>query len=165
VAGGLVRLTTAGEVVRATWAGLPTHYAGIDTDEFVVMPNHVHGIIRIRVGAGLKPARRDVHGVPEGAAITVGTGVGAGLEPAPTVRQHGLAEIVRGFKTFSARRINDQRGTPGAPVWQRNYYEHIIRSEEEMDRIREYVRDNPAQWAADRDNPIAVASTGGFETR
>jgi len=68
----------------------------------------------------------------------------------------GLSEIIRGFKTFAARRINAFRGTPGRPVWQRGFHEHIIRSEEALRKIRAYVRDNPAKWHLDRENPDAV---------
>jgi REP element-mobilizing transposase RayT len=64
-----------------------------------------------------------------------------------------LSEIVRGFKTFSSRRINIFRGTPGVPVWQRNYYEHIIRDDADLHRIREYIEQNPARWAEDDENP------------
>ncbi|MGQ9494263.1 MAG: transposase [Anaerolineae bacterium] len=66
---------------------------------------------------------------------------------------NGWGKIVRQFKTFSARRINDLRGTPGIPLWQRNYYEHIIRNNGELDRIRQYIHDNPANWTEDEDNP------------
>jgi REP element-mobilizing transposase RayT len=64
-----------------------------------------------------------------------------------------LSEIVRAFRSFSARRINDLRGTTGAPVWQRNYYEHIIRDENEFNRIRDYIVGSPFHWADDVDNP------------
>jgi REP element-mobilizing transposase RayT len=63
---------------------------------------------------------------------------------------------VRAFKTFSARSVNLSRNTPGLPVWQRNYYEHVIRSEASLNRIRQYILDNPARWTLDRDNPEAV---------
>jgi putative transposase len=75
-------------------------------------------------------------------------------KPAPTV--HGISEIIRGFKTFSARRINQIRQTPGLPVWQRNYYEHIIRDESAFANIRQYIRNNPKSWTQDQlhsDNP------------
>ena len=111
------------------------------------------------VGAGLKPASTD-------SVDLVGTGlkpastdsvdlVGAGLKPAPTQR-HGLPEIVRAFKTFSARRINALQGTAGTALWQRNYYEHVIRNEGELDRIRQYIADNPARWHEDPENPDVV---------
>jgi putative transposase len=75
-------------------------------------------------------------------------------KPAPTV--HGISEIIRGFKTFSARRINQIRQTSGLPVWQRNYYEHIIRDESVFENIRQYIRNNPKSWTQDQlhpDNP------------
>ena len=90
----------------------------------------------------------------------VGTGVGAGLKPAPTETRHGLPEIVRAWKTFSARRINQIRITPGMKLWQRNYWEHIIRNDDELNRIRQYVMDNPMRWETDRENPEAVKSAG-----
>jgi putative transposase len=142
VVDGEMRLNTLGEIVHRTWSDLPNHVVRIVLDEFVVMPNHIHGIIMVGdqsvVGAG-----------------SVGAGsVGAGSEPAPTTtKRHGLPEIIRQFKTFSARRINEHRGTAGTPVWQRNYYEHIIRDEESLNRIREYIANNPLQWELDRENP------------
>jgi REP element-mobilizing transposase RayT len=72
-------------------------------------------------------------------------------------KHHDLPEITRGFKTFSARRINEHRNTPGASVWQRNYYEHIIRNEESLNHIRQYILDNAERWAMDRENPSATA--------
>jgi len=72
----------------------------------------------------------------------------AGLKPAPT-KTHGLPEIIRAFKTFSARRINTIGATPGKPVWQRNYHERIIRDDDEHERIRQYIVDNPSRWNRD----------------
>jgi REP element-mobilizing transposase RayT len=73
-------------------------------------------------------------------------------QPAPTtsIKQHALPEIVRQFKTFSARRINEQRGTRGAPIWQRNYWEHIIRDEKSYHDIATYIVNNPANWEMDK---------------
>ncbi|HUU27272.1 MAG TPA: transposase [archaeon] len=115
-----------GDVVQECWYDLPNHYAGLELDISVVMPNHVHGIIV------LADSRRR-----------------AGLKPAPTP---GLPEIVRAFKTFSARRINRIRSTAGAPFWQRGYYEHVIRNENELNRVREYIMQNPSRWSLDREN-------------
>jgi len=75
---------------------------------------------------------------------------------APT-RRHGLPEIVRALKTFSARRINEMRNTSAMPVWQRNYYEHIIRGDGELLRVREYILNNPLEWENDRENPSRPA--------
>ncbi|MCX6134338.1 MAG: transposase [Ignavibacteriales bacterium] len=116
-----------GEIVASCWKDLPNHYPCVQTDEFVVMPNHVHGII----------------------VITESNLVGEGSEPSPP-RRYPLSEIVRSFKTFSARRINELRGTPGLSVWQRNYFEHIIRDERSLERISEYIASNPERWQADQ---------------
>jgi len=77
------------------------------------------------------------------------------LKPAPTGSQknHGLSEIVRALKTFSSRKINKLRNQKGVSVWQRNYYEHIIRDEKEMNKLREYIINNPLQWNFDKENP------------
>jgi hypothetical protein len=68
-----------------------------------------------------------------------------------------LGSLIAGFKSTATRRLNVQRGTPGIPVWQRNYYEHIIRNDESLNRIREYIINNPLQWALDCENPANFA--------
>jgi REP element-mobilizing transposase RayT len=65
-----------------------------------------------------------------------------------------LCSIVQNFKSVSTRKINHHRITPGCPVWQRNYYERVIRNEHELSRAREYIVINPMQWALDRENPL-----------
>ena len=124
-------LNDYGEIFQQTWDDLVNHIEGIDLDEFVVMPNHIHGIVVIDEQVGL--ANR------------------AGLEPAPT-----FSEIVRQLKTFSARRINKVRGTPGISVWQRNYHERIIRGENELNQIREYIANNPTNWLRDENNLVTL---------
>jgi len=136
---GSMVLNNFGKIVEFVWNDLPNHNPQISLDVNIIMPNHFHGIIIISnnpmivVGAG-----------------SVGAGsVGAGSEPAPTStpqKIHGLPEIVRQFKTFSARHINETRNTTGKTVWQRNYYEHIIRSGNEIERIRKYIYNNPRNY-------------------
>ena len=134
-----MRLSAFGRLVQSVWYDLPKHYPRLRCDAFAIMPNHIHGVIVLA----------DV--------VSPGAGnVGAGLKPAPT--GHGLPEIVRAFKTFSARRINEMRGTRGVSVWQRNYFEHVVRKEAELLRIREYVVNNPLQWELDIENPSANPS-------
>lgn len=82
-----------------------------------------------------------------------GLSVGAGLKPAPK-----LFEVVRALKTFSARRINELRRTPGTALWQRGYYEHVVRNEDELSKIRGYIQNNPSQWSLDRENPDAAGA-------
>jgi len=156
VVDGVMELNEFGEIVRDAWFDLPNHYHHVELDAFVIMPNHVHGIIALTVDL---PAN-------------FANSVGAGLRPAPTastepgpahteptsspLKRHPLSEIVRAFKSFSARRINVLRETPGARVWQRNYWEHIIRNKRALDAIRRYIVYNPARWAWDRYNPDAI---------
>ncbi len=132
-------------IVRGCWLDLPNHYPHVSLDAFVVLPNHIHGIIVLVDTYGVGDVRTD--------------GVGAGLKPAPTggdafinagVR-HGLPEVVRALKTYSARRINASRGTTGASVWQRGYYERVIRNERELNLPRQYIVSNPHNWRKDRE--------------
>ncbi len=146
-------------IVEKYWFDLSRHYPHAELDEFVVMPNHIHGIILL-VGAGLSertgpPVRSDKPALarPPRAGLS-------GLrpdEPAPTntiqtAKRHSLSEVIRFFKTYSAREINRVRRTPGLPVWQRNYYEHIVRNEESLSSIREYIINNPLKWQLDIEN-------------
>ena len=156
VVNGIVSLSRAGGIVQEAWRNIPNHYPHVELDAFVIMPNHVHGIIILKcddylVGAGLRPAPTDGAGI----------GPAAGLRRAPTTptptptsppKRHGLPEIVRAFKSFSARGINAMRNTPGLPFWQRNYYEHIVRNGDDLNRIRMYIAQNPPRWVNDREN-------------
>jgi REP element-mobilizing transposase RayT len=72
-----------------------------------------------------------------------------------------VGAIIRTYKSTTARLINGMRHTPGIPVWQRNYYEHIVRDEAELRRIRQYIQDNPLHWEADQENSVKVRSTHG----
>ena len=137
IVGGEVALTCAGQIVLECWNDLVNHYPYVETDEFVIMPNHVHGIIVL---------------TGELRTTEVADNVGAGFKPAPT-RRRPLSEVVRALKTFSSRRINEYRSSTGTPVWQRNYYERVIRSDGELSAIRQYIVDNPAKWAEDAENP------------
>jgi len=118
ILGQEIMLNDRGMIVLECWNDLIDHYASIELDECVVMPNHFHGIIWIN------------------------DAVGAGFKPAPTEKIHSLSEYIRALKTFSSRKI-------GFPVWQRNYYERIIRSDTELFAIRKYIMENPLRWVMD----------------
>lgn len=162
---GEMILNDYGKIVEFTWFDLPNHNAHVILDQFGIMPNHVHGIIVLddihvgagsvgagSVGAGSEPAPTPGSIPTDAPAATDAdppTDTPAATVPRPPIIRHGLPEIVRQFKTFSARRINQKRQTPGVSVWQRNYYEHIIRNETDLQRIREYIQTNPARWRED----------------
>jgi REP-associated tyrosine transposase len=137
---GVMHANRFGRIVQACWFDLPRHDRHVVLDECVVMPTHAHMIL---VLAG-NPAQ----------AVPATEDAPTSDQPhAPTRR--GLPEVVRSLKTFSSQRINALRCTPGAPVWQRNYYERIIRNDRALEAIRKYVRDNPLRWHLDRYNPAA----------
>ena len=126
-------------IVEDAWRWLAEQHQFVDLDEHVVMPNHLHGII------GIRHARR------------------GGSRTAPTVSASGhkpLGRLIGSFKTVSTKRINAIRRTPGVPVWQRNYYEHVFRSEEELNHVRQYVIDNPLHWDEDPENPALAQAVG-----
>lgn len=139
-------LNDAGNMNQTVWDEIPFHYPGINIDEFVVMPNHIHGIIII-VGA-----------TPRGCPVVFGQEIGQAQGPAPTVTVTlSLGDVVHRFKTMTTKRYADgvkQLGWQPFPgrLWQRNYWEHIIRNEMEMNRIREYIHNNPTHWESDRLN-------------
>ncbi len=76
-----------------------------------------------------------------------------GSRTAPTGNRKPLGRLIGAFKTISTKRVNEIYGIPGTKLWQRNYWEHIIRNESECNRIREYIRNNPTQWELDELNP------------
>jgi REP element-mobilizing transposase RayT len=123
-----------GDHVARCWEWLGQQYPYIDLDEWTVMPNHLHGIIVITA--------------PTNTRLIVGRG---GSRTAPTKRKP-LGRLVGAFKTVSTDDINQLRGTPARPLWQRDFYDHIIRNEDELNKIREYIRTNPLRWASDPDN-------------
>jgi putative transposase len=128
-----------GRIVRRCWHELPDHYPHIGLDAFVVMPNHVHGIICILEG-------------PVGA-------IHESPLPRNVVerRRMLLSKIIGRFKMNTAKQINATRKTPGLSVWQRGFYEHIIRNDKSLDRIRDYIMANPLQWQQDKENTARIS--------
>lgn len=132
VVNGEMQLNDCGRVVEREWVNTANIRKNIELGVYVVMPNHFHGIMILRRGIA---------------------------RYAPTSGRFGkmapgsLSAIVRSFKSAATRRINGLRGTPGTPVWQRNYYEHILRNGAELNEIREYVANNPLKWELDSENP------------
>jgi len=134
---GKMVLNEMGDIAAESWQWLERQYEYVVLDEWVIMPNHLHGIIVItdcRGGSRTAPTRN----------------VRTRLDQP---NRKPLGRLIGAFKTVSTKRINEMHNTPGAKLWQRNYYEHIIRSDDEMNRIRRYISHNPAKWEFDRENP------------
>lgn len=114
---GVMNLNPFGTIVTEDWAHLPKHHPHLALDVFVVMPNHLHGILVLC-----------------------------------EENTRSISDIMRGFKSFSARRINRLRQLNGVAVWQTAFYDHVVRDESDLARIREYIVNNPARWAEDVEN-------------
>jgi REP element-mobilizing transposase RayT len=140
----------AGRIVQAIWKALPLHYPGVALDEFVIMPKHVHGIIVLDSGVGAQFIAPLGSGGAINRALT--TDALSASDRPPT-----LGDIVRGFKARSTRLLRRDRGYQR--VWQRNYYEHVLRDKGSLSRVREYISNNPLHWAFDRENPVHHAAT------
>ena len=133
---GEMRLNEYGAIIHDEWVKTGQIRPNIKLDEWIIMPNHVHLIIIIDAD-GRGTARRAPTGEQFGKP-TIGT----------------IPTIIRSFKSAVTKRINELRGLPGMPLWQRNFYDHIIRNENSMNEIREYIGRNPMQWERDELNPF-----------
>ena len=148
---GEMVLNNFGRIVKGEWFRTQQIRPNIELfeDEFVVMPNHIHGIIWIvKQKFGLTHSEY----LNTKSFSTVGAHCmrpGAYDNTPLRSTSQTLGAILRGFKGIVTKRINDLRGTPGLPVWQRNYYEHIINSEKDYYAISEYIINNPAGWEKD----------------
>ena len=115
---GIVRLSPVGEIVQHEWLAIPGFESALHLDAWVIMPNHLHGIISLHA-----------------------------TDEMPT---RGLSSIVAGFKGRATRSVNRARGREGESFWQRSFYDHVVRNDADLDRVRDYIANNPARWEADR---------------
>ncbi len=141
-----MRLSNTGRLVTDVWQWLETQYPYVTLDEFVVMPNHLHGLIMITDDS----RRGNSDGMRRGVSLTAPTGATAKRKP--------LGRLIGAFKTVSTKRVNRLHGLPGSPLWQRNYFEHVVRNEESLTKIRQYIRDNPLRWEFDKENPLVAGN-------
>ncbi len=125
---GMICLSRAGAAVWSVWETLPLRFPSVELDAFIVMPNHVHLVLWL-------------------ASAPAGDREPGRASPAPT-----LGDVVGTFKSLCARAVRLAGGRPGS-LWQRNYYERIIRDERELHDVRRYVLDNPVTWELDDEHP------------
>ena len=114
---GKMLLSQFGMIANQTWIALPKKFPHLTMDDFIFMPDHMHGIVIFN-----------------------------------DVVAAGLPEVIRYFKSFSARWINHERKCSGTAVWQRNYYDHVVRTDDELEIIRQYIDNNPMRWEINRNH-------------
>ncbi|MGB7291429.1 MAG: transposase [Thermodesulfobacteriota bacterium] len=150
IVAGVMRLNDAGNMIQGVLSNLFIQYTGIEIDEFIVMPNHIHVIIFLNTDVGAGPSA-----CPQNLGSNIQMLKGQPRGVAPTM---SLPDLVHRFKSLTTSRYihgvkqKVWRPFPGK-LWQRNYYEHIIRNEYDLNEIREYIVNNPLKWELDKENP------------
>lgn len=155
---GEMRLNDIGVLAFNEWLKSAEIRREIQLDAFVVMPNHVHGIVfilqEIPAYVGATGSRPRVPGMRERRSVAKGMGDRQSPLQVRGPRKSSLASFIGAFKSTCTRSINEfRRRRPGIPLWQRNFYEHVIRNEKALSALRDYIAANPAQWTDDPDNP------------
>ena len=132
ISDGKMILNDVGLMAEKCWNEIPAHFPHIELDEFVIMPNHVHGILSITTAVGAK-----------------------NVSPLPSQQMHGpsktIGSVIRGFKIGVTKWM--RQNTPVYNVWQRNYYEHVIRDSDDWNRTHLYIESNPRDWEDDEEHP------------
>ena len=132
----VVVLNDLGRIAEEEWQASTGLRKEIELDRYVVMPNHLHGLVFFR----------SQNPLPE-------EGADPAAQPCQRRPRRSLGSFIAGFKSAVTRRINRRRSSAGGRVWQRNYWEHVVRSERALDAIRRYIDNNPARWSFDRYHP------------
>lgn len=154
---GRMELNETGKMIEAVWGRIPAHFHTTRLDEFIIMPNHFLGILWI-LSTGEASAEEqysepifqsEVYGDPKFPALQAD----ASPQPPRGTNPGSLNAIIQNFKSISTRKINQAFNTPGNKIWQRDYFERVIRNERELNAIRQYIQDNPLKWERDRENP------------
>ena len=147
---GETRLSAWGNIVQQEWIRLSKRFPYLELDAFVVMPNHLHGIITI------------IENCSRGTGTNAVDSRKLTTPRAPTAERFGqpvvgsIPTIVRSYKSSVTQRIMGTMGGSRNTVWQRNYYERVVRNEDELNRMRQYIQDNPLNWETDRENPLQL---------
>lgn len=153
-------LNKNGQLVSDGWASIPKIYNNVEVGEFIIMPNHIHGLINT-VGVGflqeeiISTSPISTAGVGSLQEVKISaclrSNVGVGFaDPQEDTRKITIPSIIARFKKTSTTALNKLHNSPGRKVWQRNYYEHVIRNESELAKAREYIVNNPLKWAVDK---------------
>ncbi len=143
IIGGKMKLSSIGKIANQYWRVISKHFSFVNLDEFIVMPNHIHGIIIIDKTASVGAS-----------AVSVETRHGASLPPRRRkfgpMQKNSLSSIINHYKGAVKKWCNKNNMDF---LWQERFYDHIVRDEKSLNRIRQYIIDNPAKWESDRNNP------------
>jgi len=148
-------LNNFGQLIKEEWLKSAEIRKEIELDDFVIMPNHFHGIVIINQEINSDFMKNDVDFQDN----NVGANGRSPLQQIPSsppkisMKPKSISSLIAGFKSATTKKINIIRNTPQNPVWQRNYYDHIIRNDESLAKIREYVQNNPLSWENDQLHP------------
>jgi REP element-mobilizing transposase RayT len=136
---GETYLTTIGKIIEECWIEIPLHFRFVSLDAHVIMPNHLHGIVNIIENHN----KRITNELPNNTKTEKSSQSG--------LQHNSLGAIIGSFKSSVTRKIRQRQISYPYPIWQRNYYEHIIRNEEDYDWIVEYIQTNPLNWEIDEE--------------
>jgi len=178
---GILSETPQSKITLECWENLSSHYCNCVTDEFIIMPNHVHGIIiidnsrvhhddcnedannnwssadKFPVETGFKPVSEMSVSVTKPVdTLQTFPANSSDITNNSCTKKISLSEIIRGFKTFSARKINKSQNSAGLPFWQPGFYDHIIRDVLSLEEIRKYIQNNPLMWDRDKYNTASL---------
>lgn len=133
ISDGILKLNPYGRLVASEWYALGRKFPHVVPDQHIVMPDHFHGILFLFPKEDKASVLANQQQLPKG------------------TQPGSLSAMIQHFKSVTTRRINKNRRTPGERVWQRNFYERIIRNEKELNAIRDYIHDNPIRWQEKQD--------------
>jgi len=142
---GKVVLSAFGAIVQEEWQKTKQIRRGVNLDAFIVMPNHIHCILILEGNLNSANHRGTMHRAPTPQFEQFGR---------PTI--NSIPTIIRGMKSSVTLRINIIRDTLRKPIWQHNYYEHVIRNDTDLEEIREYIQNNPLKWLEDENHPSKI---------
>ena len=134
-------LNQYGQIANSCWLEIPSHFPQIELDAFVIMPNHMHGIIVITESPSNVGAQ---HVAPSKRHFT-----SSNKKMTPNVKAGSLSAAMRSYKAAVTRQVNRLYHAPGEQLWQRNFHDHIIRNHVGLNHLRTYVINNPASWSKD----------------
>ncbi|HPG39225.1 MAG TPA: transposase [bacterium] len=158
---GKMVLNGFGKIIDSHWQKIPSHFKYVELDVFQIMPNHIHGIIIITENeGGAKHSDTQIANICIKPALNASSIQSISVTNTSSIQYqqpHGaqpgsLAAIIQNFTSVTSRKINHIRNTPGRKLWQRNYWEHIIRDDNDLNHIREYIVNNPLGWGTDEEN-------------